>query len=302
MNAPRSPSRASAGRSEVHRPRRALRFATALALLVLVSACTEPTASPSSIPAPTVALIEPTPADSGSAPEDASPEPSLDPDPIALFTCGATPPFVGALLTQPTGAETSADPAAAALRALLEQEAANAPEGAESFFPASGWWRVGRLGTTAAYVARSEVSDFGFVSATLTLADGEWRPSQWGECTPQPALPAGLGLAAWRIDGEAPRNDATTISALVTEMACASGESSEGRILPPEISYGPDAIHVVFAVQGMEGEQTCQGNPSVPYTIELREPIGERSVLDGSQLPPRDATTCPSVEFECDRP
>lgn len=272
---------------------------------MLGSACgtgTEPAGTPGS---ETQIAVTPVPSSPGSttpSPSEAAPEPAPDPDPIARFTCGPTPPFAAGLLAEPAGAEAASDPAAAALRGLIEQEAGNAPEGATSLFPTSGWWRIAWSNATAAYMARSEVGDAGFVSATFTVVDGTWQPSQWGECAPQAELPPGLGLATWRIDGGAPGPEARTINALVTELACASGQSSEGRVVAPEITYGPDFILVGFAVRGLDGAQTCQGNPSVAYTIALSEPVGDRRVYDAGQLPPRDATTCAPAEFDCDLP
>lgn len=63
---------------------------------------------------------------------------------------------------------------------------------------------------------------------------------------------------------------------------------------PSVIAYRADAIVVTFAVTERPGSwQECQGNPSFPVEIRLAEALGTRALLDGSEAPPRDATTEP---------
>lgn len=254
-----------------------------------------------SVPTPDSPMPDPTPSpaeiDRGS-PAPTSPSPVATPEPRLAYTCGTTPPFAPALLAVEAGAESSSDPAADALRRLVAEESANAPAGA-SLFPEHGWWRVARTDTQAAFLAESERSELGYVSATFARAGDAWEPVQWGECAPQVALPAGLGPATWRIDGESPDPDSREVRALVTELSCASGASSDGRILEPEISYQAEAIVVTFAVRTQSGPQTCQGNPAVAYRILLSERVGDRVLYDGGELPLRDASTCDRPERGC---
>jgi hypothetical protein len=65
-------------------------------------------------------------------------------------------------------------------------------------------------------------------------------------------------------------------------------------VLEPVIVYASDAITVTIYVTPRPGDQDCQSNPDHPVTVSLGEPIGDRSILDGSASPPRDATTRPS--------
>ena len=87
----------------------------------------------------------------------------------------------------------------------------------------------------------------------------------------------------------------TTVNGLARERACASGTSAlgEGRILAPQIVSGADAILVTILVRQRPGAQECQGNPDFPLAIVLPEALGERDLLDGSEIPPRDATVVP---------
>ena len=74
--------------------------------------------------------------------------------------------------------------------------------------------------------------------------------------------------------------------ALVTEMACASGQSSADRIVTPRIVVEADAITITFGVTPLEGSQDCQGNPASEVRVELPEPLGDRELRDGGVYPP----------------
>jgi hypothetical protein len=97
------------------------------------------------------------------------------------------------------------------------------------------------------------------------------------------------GDASWAL-AEGQELDAETeqFVARVTEMNCASGQSSEGRIVGPKVEYGDDAIIVTFAVRPPPGGEfhTCQGNPPTLVLVTLSEPLGDRQLLDGHVDPP----------------
>lgn len=109
------------------------------------------------------------------------------------------------------------------------------------------------------------------------------------------ASPSGeVGAATWWVDpAELPLDPATmVIRAVLVERACASGLSPEGRVLAPRIEYGQDAIVIDVEVVRREGDQDCQGNPEYPIEIELSEPLGDRTLVDG--FDGRDATEQPA--------
>jgi hypothetical protein len=110
--------------------------------------------------------------------------------------------------------------------------------------------------------------------------------------SPAEQIEGRVGPAAWWVDPAAPppAADATTIHALIRERACASGRSPEDRVVAPTIFSSEDAILVSVFVRQPNGPQDCPGNPAVPLAITLREPVGGRRLLDGSEIPPRDAT------------
>ena len=86
-------------------------------------------------------------------------------------------------------------------------------------------------------------------------------------------------------------------TALVTEVACAGGQSSEGRIVGPDISYTDESVTVTFGVRGTGGMNTCPGNPPTHVAVRLDEPLADRVLLDGGTDPPRDPPVCANLDF-----
>jgi hypothetical protein len=112
--------------------------------------------------------------------------------------------------------------------------------------------------------------------------------------SPQPtdaAVPA-----RWWVDGDTLplEPEATLIEGFIRERSCAGGQSPVGRVAKPSIDYRPDAVIVTFVVLALACEHDCGGNPAFPVVVTLAEPLGARSLLDGSEDPPRDATTPPT--------
>jgi hypothetical protein len=219
--------------------------------------------------------------------------PSPTPRAIADVSCGG-PGFPISLLDEPGHAETLDDPAAEALRTRLAGSSADLLD-----MPDTGWREVARTDTEVRYVADAlPGADPPYVEISVMRDGDEWRVAGWGQCRLQASVGPGLGLASFRVPPEfelAP--DVTEVPVLVTERACNSGQDARGRIVEPRIILSDDAVTVVVAVRPREGEQDCQSNPETPHLLVLPEPLGERALLDGSEIPPRDATTCADVGF-----
>jgi hypothetical protein len=217
-----------------------------------------------------------------------SPEPTgelpLDPGVLGL-TCGDGLVFHPALLSVPGRAETDPDAAAEALRA----EIAGSPP--ELGLPRSGWVRVGQLADKVQFVAPNIARD-GWVVVGVALRNGRWELDMKGDCQPEVVLPAGVSRAEWRLDPAFPRPAAgdRQIHVLINEQACASGQSPEGRVLPPIVAPSQTAMTIVILVTQRPGGQDCPGNPDFAMTVDLPEPLGGRPLLDGAVFPPRDVT------------
>jgi hypothetical protein len=242
---------------------------SAVALLVLLAVAACAGASASADPATSVA--------------DPPPGPGIG---EVRYACDEPPGFALSLLEQPAEAEREAHPSAEALRLAIAQAGPDL-----DMLPDSGYWLVSRDAAKAQYLARGPGGqEPPFVFAMLQSRGGMWILSGWGQCRPAIVLD-GSSLARWTLDPAVsmPGPDATTFTALVTERACTGGQPMGARLLPPSITYGADTISVVFAARPLEGDSfDCPGNPATRVVVELREPLGDRRLLDAGLFPPAD--------------
>ncbi len=246
-----------------------------LVALACAAACGGPLpAGPSAAPATGLGEVEPIA--------------SLDPS-VAGLTCGDGHVFHPALLGQTGRAEGDQDAAAAALRAHLA-----GPDGAGS--PRSGWIRVAQTGSRAQFVATRPDGD-GWVVVGFFLNAGRWTLDLAGDCRPEVVLPAGVSRAEWRLDPAfgRPAPADRVVHLLINELACASGRSPEGRVLPPTVAATAGAVVIAVLVRSQPGAQDCQGNPDFPLTVDLPEALGERPLFDGAVFPPAGPATLDPV-------
>jgi hypothetical protein len=205
------------------------------------------------------------------------------------YSCGGPPGFLPRVLDQPPTAELENHPSAAALRASIAEVGLDI-----DMLPLSGYWLVQRDDRSAEYMAR-RVGDPPFVYVSFQFDARGWTLSGWGDCRPRIVL-NGVSPATWVLDlaGAVPGPDATTFTALVTETECTGGQEMGARLLPPSITYGDESVLVVFAARPLElGMATCPSNPPSRVVVALRELLGERQLLDGSQFPPADPMVPP---------
>lgn len=206
------------------------------------------------------------------------------------LTCGGSPSFSAEILEGPARAETGDGPAAEALRRHLGTENIDI-----DWLPDAGWLEISNIGGSVHYLARDPAAESSWFYATVARDGGEWRVSGWGGCTLEPDVGPGLGIASFRVEGDDLDPAATSIPVLVTERACNSGEDARGRIVVSAIEVEDDAVSVTLAVRPRGGAQACPSNPETPFVVDLPEPLGDRRLLDGSSIPPRDATVCPDI-------
>ncbi len=265
------------------------RIAVVSVTIVLVIGCG--VARPSGAPA----SIEPTPPGFATAeprPATAAPTPLVTPlpiaDPTVILTCSGPERFPAAALAGIGLAEFESDAAAAILTSVI------AEDGDPDMFPDHGWHRVATDPTGVVFVAMGP-GDPAWVMVHAALGPDGWTVGGYGACQLQPALPQGVWPADFWLDPDAPppAADATTLQGLIRERACASGERPVGRVRPPVVVFDDDSVVVIVTVSEKPGGADCPGNPSMPIVIELGQPLGDRSVLDGSVFPARDASVAP---------
>lgn len=121
------------------------------------------------------------------------------------------------------------------------------------------------------------------------VADG-WRLTSSGRCAQRLVTDGDLGDADLVL-AEPPAPDDTAVDLLVTERACASGQSAEGRVELVELAETADEVQLHVGVRPRDADgATCPANPSTPFTAELSDPLGDRDIVDVSVVPPHPVT------------
>jgi hypothetical protein len=89
--------------------------------------------------------------------------------------------------------------------------------------------------------------------------------------------------AVWSIDPSTPvAGTDQSFTAMVSRLGCSGGVT--GDVHAPEVTIGATEIAVEFRVAPLdpEGAYNCPGNDLVPYEVELGQPIGDRTLVDGA--------------------
>lgn len=200
-----------------------------------------------------------------------------------LVTCHAfTFPLSG--LDAPADLLDSDDPLAEALRAEIPNMDPGNDELSEM-----GWRVLVRDEAEALLAAGDPPSVF----VVMNPEGGRWRVSQSGfgePCVPRRAAPEGVEAVTWSLDPAHPEPgpDATELHVLVTGSACSGGEPLGDRLIGPQVEVTDDEVAVAFAASPLPaGAYTCQGNPPDVVVVQLDEPVGDRTIVDGFDLPPR---------------
>jgi len=262
----------------------------AIAVIAALAAGCGTGPSPSSPAATAPGAVSPTPGSptpvatvSSPATDAPSPtSPAVGPDLIGRLGCGQGSEIdvPAKVLHQPAEGELAPTAQAEALRTFVMT-----PDAAEVGYPRSGWRVVSMSPTRVDYLAPGRDGWY-FVSVEDIPDLGGWQAWEHGSCDLQVQLPQGTGFATWQLDpASPPRPEATSLTVLAREVACASGKPMDGRLLPPIVLYAPDAVTIAIVVRTRPGDQDCPGNSPEPVTVELTEPLGDRPLFDGSSYP-----------------
>jgi hypothetical protein len=132
---------------------------------------------------------------------------------------------------------------------------------------------------------------------TLERTDDGWRASGWGGCaTLGPVLEPGQQWVEVHLDPEAAIDpDSTEVPVAVNETQCTSGRDPEPFLHEPQVVETDESVTVYWTSDapdfvGPDGEEigyNCIGNVPVAQTLRLDEPLGDRTLSDGSRWPAR---------------
>lgn len=113
-------------------------------------------------------------------------------------------------------------------------------------------------------------------------------------------VPEGLTAAEIALDPAhpAPTPSSRQVELLVTEQACASGRSAVGRVRAT-VEKTSDEVRLIIGVARSDAmSNDCQGNPATPFTADLGEPLGDRTLIDATVYPPRELKIYPPLELK----
>lgn len=208
-----------------------------------------------------------------------------------LLSCGDFP-FPAAALADPIPIR-SVDHPAATLVARSTGDATQEPGSDTEERPAAiGEWIALDIGSGRAYFGRYD----GGVEATVAVElDGsQWAITGWAfGCELRVGLPIGLGeVEIFRNPGDPISSSDRSFTVLVTELACAGGEEMGQRLLGPQVIEDDEQILLAFAaVTNPQERSECPGNPLTEITVELAQPVGARTIVDGMRIPPKPLGT-----------
>jgi hypothetical protein len=130
--------------------------------------------------------------------------------------------------------------------------------------------------------------------ASVTACSGQSEaPSVEPPEATSSSIPETVFPANWLLDPAfaPPSATDTEVHVLVKERECASGQPPANRLQPPQIEASASEIVVTFFVESMlvtEITVTCPDNPSIPYLLNLGEPLGNRTLKDGGPPSPTE--------------
>lgn len=179
------------------------------------------------------------------------------------------------------------------LQAVFD-EFVTGPLSVESAFVADHEMRVAEQ--TENKIELLGVAPDGYVNVSFEKRDGEWRARGWGGCNLEITAP-GFGPAQTVLDPDIePDAESTTLHLWIQERECASGQAPTDRDVIPVVVELGDRVEITTLVEPVTGGAECPGNPWFPVTVELDEPLGDRSVVDMHMPPGVELTWPPNVD------
>lgn len=295
---------------------------TALLILLLSGCGDQETDSGSSADGPGSSTT--TSSDAATQTKGAGAQPWLTADGDTLVTCSGSPTFpasrvaAGGLELEPEGSQEIL----AALDQMKQDFGIDAPgplqEAAADAVPWAVMWQESVAGTdqVGILIAEPGATEFDLGTdeyATLEWTGQSWRAGTWsGTCGARLALSSGREWAQVALpdarSGQSETADdvattdqseataGTTIDVLVSEIECTGARDPEPFLGEPVVIETVEAVTVFWTTEAMTGDATCPGNPWVPKSVQLEQPLGDRDLLDGSTYPAQLVRTVEEIQ------
>lgn len=229
-------------------------------------------------------------------------QPWLTPEGDVLVTCSDEPAFPvsliseGGLQLQPHEAEEVVN----ALAHLKDIGGIDAPaplqtaEATQVKWTVLWWEGSGEQESVGLLVTSPEATGFSLDSDEIVLLDRQdeqLSPAGWsGTCGARPALPAGSEWAQMALPEEAANPTGTTVDLLVSEIQCTGARDPQPFLAEPAVVETDEDVTLYWTTEAMTQGAECPSNPWLPRAVQLKNPLGERPLLDGSTWPPARIT------------
>lgn len=136
----------------------------------------------------------------------------------------------------------------------------------------------------------------GYATASFEKRDGAWSARGWGGCNIEITAP-GFGTAQTILDPDVePDPASSTLHVWIQERECASGQAPTDREVIPVVVESADRVEITTLVAPVAGDAECPSNPWYPVTVELDEPLGERTIVDAHMPPGVELMWPPDVD------
>jgi hypothetical protein len=127
---------------------------------------------------------------------------------------------------------------------------------------------------------------------------GKWLVIGVSNSRPLRASRQGIRASSWRLDPDFELSpEQQEVHLLVTEQTQATGVPAADRLLAPDLYLGADELVLRMYVKSLEGYTGRTRRYETAVTVQLPEPLGERTVIDGALYEPPGA---PSPAPEAD--
>ena len=117
-------------------------------------------------------------------------------------------------------------------------------------------------------------------------ADGSLDVQSWGGCRLTVALPEDRSQVVVTAPDGGVDPGVTDPTVVVNEEQCTGSRDPLPYLGDPVVVEDDDRVVVTLTSETMQGTAFCAGNPSVPLTLHLDAPLGDRELLDGGTYPP----------------
>jgi hypothetical protein len=193
------------------------------------------------------------------------------------YYCGNGEIFQIESLSGPADATEGADPAAGPVRSP------GLPFGVQ----ATHWWLVYRTATQAEFLGQDPSGNFEYVETEFK--SGTWVLRGLGDCQFR-YLVRGRDTIAWWIDQANPPKPGDRVLHILGRDLCPT--TLGARLAAPVVRYGTDSVLIALTATA-SNPIACGTGQAAPLTVQLTEPLGARTLVDGSVWPARDARIVP---------